>query len=281
MADELWPLLVFRFAAGAGAGLITWLAWAKGMRTAGATRKVAAVGPLGALVGAPLSAWLISRHGLDVMFWVLAVLHVPIALLPATFTGYRISRHDMSPSRSNVVLLGGVGLLVLSASALFVQAAAIGERVLGLDPLVVSAGFSANAMAGLAAASRPAPSSVVSWPALAIGLCAGLVAWSSVGWLWFVAIVAWGGFFWLSVPRVLRAVALWSLVPEERVGDAQSVMATGRAIGPAVGGIVLGADRFTALGWFSVCGILVAAVIFESVRRYRLTSAPPSGAIGA
>ena len=48
-----------------------------------------------------------------------------------------------------------------------------------------------------------------------------------------------------------------------------------------LGGIVLGADRFTALGWFSVSGVLVAAVLIESVRRYRLTNAPPAGAVGS
>lgn len=279
-AVELWPLLMFRFVAGSAAGLITWLAWARGMQSAGAIRRVAVVGPLGALVGAPVAAWVVSRFGLDAMFATLAVAHLPVLFFPVSFAGLRQSHSAMSPSRSNVVLLAAIGLKVMAASALFVQAAAIGERVLGLDPLVVSLGFSANALFGFLAASRPAPETVSAWPVLAIAACVAVVAWSGVPWLWFVAIGLWGGFFWLTVPRLLRAVALWSLVPDERVGDAQSVMAAGRALGPALGGLVLGADRFAALGVFSVVGVVLAAAMIESVRRYRLTNTPPLGAVG-
>lgn len=280
LATDLWPLFVFRFVAGAAAGLITWLAWARGMRSAGAIRRVAVIGPLGAFVGAPIAAWLVSRYGLDAMFMTLTIAHAPIVFLRVDFAGLRQQRTEMSPSRSNVVLLAAIGLMVMSASALFVQAAALGEQVLGMDPIVVSLGFSANALAGLAAASRPAPTTVTAWPVVAIALCVAGVAWAGAGWVWFLAIALWGGFFWLTVPRALRAVALWSLVPEERVGDAQSIMAAGRAVGPALGGLVLGADRFAALGVFSVSGVLAAAVVVESVRRYRLANDPPAGAIG-
>ena len=78
----------------------------------------------------------------------------------------------------------------------------------------------------------------------------------------------------------LSAGAL-ALGPEERVGDAQSVLAVGRAFGPALGGVVLGADRFGALGSFSVIGVVMAAVMVEGVRRYRVANTPPSGAVGA
>ena len=66
-----------------------------------------------------------------------------------------------------------------------------------------------------------------------------LVAFGGNAELFLVGITLWGFCFWMATPTILRSVALWSLAPDERVGDAQSSMALGRAIGPAIGSVLV------------------------------------------
>jgi predicted MFS family arabinose efflux permease len=99
--------------------------------------------------------------------------------------------------------------------------------------------------------------------------------------LFFVGITLWGFSFWMSTPPILRAIAAWSLAPEERVGDAQSTMAVGRAAGPAIGSILVGSGQFGALGWFAVSGLTVSGLIVLAVRIYRRSHRPPGGAVAA
>lgn len=179
----------------------------------------------------------------------------------------------MSPSRSNVVLLAALGLLTLFGSSLFVYSAAVGRQLVGLADVPVALGFSVNAGAGLVGARlgrRPG----AAWPWLAM-IAASVITMVFVPEpvAFFAAMAAWGFAFWMAVPTVLGGIAAWSLVAEERVGDAQSIMAVGRAVGPAVGGLVLGSSStFGPLAVVAAAGLMVAAAVVWGVERYRRDS---------
>ena len=273
-------LLATRLAAGMGAGMLVWLAWARGMRTAHGLRTMSAVGPVTALVAAPVLAWVAGIAGADGVFLVVAAASAPSAVLRATFSGFRPDRTRISPSRSNVVLLISLGIMTLSANGLWVYTAVLGEREVGLSPLVVSLAYSGNALAGfLAARVVTKPLGIGAWM-VGIGVAAGLVAFGSNPLLFFAGVLLWGFSFWMAVPMVFTSIADWSLAPEERVGDAQSAMAAGRAIGPAIGGALVGpGTSFVAIGLYAVGGVALAAGLAHGVAVYRRSNEPPAGAV--
>ena len=276
-AGSFVVLLAFRIVAGSAGGLMVWLAWAKAMRSSSAMRDVAVTGPLAVLIAAPVLAALAETYGTGAVFLAIALASVPPALLPADFAGFRPKRRRMSPSRSNVVLVAALGLIALSGSSLFVFSAAIGENELGMNPTVVSLGYSLNAFAGLFGARRQATDQPRAIWVLAIALSAAAVAFGNSPVVFVVGLGLWGFAFWVATPSILRAIAAWSLVPEERIGDAQSAMALGRAVGPAIAAILVGDGSFSALGVFAVGGLSVAGVTVAFVRRYRNTHDPPPG----
>jgi DHA1 family inner membrane transport protein len=178
-------------------------------------------------------------------------------------------RRHMSPSRSNVVLLAALGLLTGAGSSLFIFAASIGQDQVELSPVAASLAFSLNAVAGLVATRRRTRDGSASLWLGAIVLCAGAVAFSSTPVVFLVAMAVWGYAFWKAVPTVLGAVASWSLVPEERTGDAQGIMAFGRVVGPVVGGALLTVGSFTAVGIGAVAGLASSAMLVGTVHAYR------------
>lgn len=273
-------LLATRLAAGTGAGMLVWLAWARGMSTAQGLRTMSAVGPVTALAAAPALAWIAEVAGADGVFLVMAVASAPSSVFRASFSGYRPDRRRLSPSRSNVVLLIALGLMTLSANGLWVYTAVLAQRQVGLSPLAVSLAFSGNALSGLLAtriAAKPLASGA--WMA-GIGVAAGLVAFAQSPLLFFAGVLIWGFSFWMAVPMVLTSIADWSLAPEERVGDAQSAMAVGRAIGPAIGGVLVGAGTsFVGIGLYAVGGVAVSAALAHWVAVYRRSNDPPAGAV--
>ena len=270
-AVAAFPLLLgLRLVAGAGAGLLTWLAWGDAMRSTRSMRDIAAVGPLTVLVGAPLLAWVASAGGDRAVYLVLAGSMIFPALVPVDLLGDAgAARRSMSPSRSNLVLLAGLGILTMSGSALFVFLGAFAESEAGLTAVGLSLGFSVNALAGLLGARlgrRPRHAwpwlAVVAASASSIVLFAGPVS-------YYAGMFGWGFAFWMAVPTVLGRVAEWSLAPDERVGDAQSVMALGRAVGPGVASVLVGSGRFGGLAVFAGSGLLSSAVVIGGVEVYR------------
>lgn len=268
LAPSFELLLATRVLAGLAAGLITWLAWTEAMRSGEGLRDIAAVGPLSALIGSPLVAWLVWAGDERIVFSVMALSCLPaLWLAPRYEPTIRPGRRRMSPSRSNIVLLTALGLLTAAGSSLFVFAGAIGETRLDLAPTLVAFAFSANAAAGLVAARL---SSRRAWPwMLVIAGCAVTVAFSTFAPAWFAAMTLWGFAFWMAVPVVLRQIAAWSLVPEERTGDAQGIMALGRVAGPAIGGALLGGGGTTLVGVEAGVGLALAALTVAVVTRYR------------
>jgi predicted MFS family arabinose efflux permease len=268
---EVFPVLVLlRSGAGSAAGFLTWIAWTDAMHSRSSMRDIAGIGPLTVFVGAPLLAWIASQGGDRAVYLFLATTTVPAALLPfrVRATG-RHERRRMSPSRSNVVLLIALGSLTMGGSALFVFIAAFGAREVGLAAVAVSLGFSLNALTGLVGARwRSRPTSAWPW-LLSIGAAVvGLIAFHEPV-VFYVGLALWGFGFWMAVPTVLTDLADWSLAPDERVGDAQSIMALGRAIGPAVGGALIGSAGFSRVGVFTGVMLGLATILVAMVEWYR------------
>jgi DHA1 family inner membrane transport protein len=270
IAGSFELLLGFRLMAGTAAGVFTWLAWADAMRDRKSMRTIAAVGPVTVLVGAPILAWIGSAAGTGGLYWTLAVSLAPVLVLRPDFGGStRHRRRSMSPSRSNVVLLIALGTLTMAGSGLFVFVGAFATTEIGMGVVAVAVGFSVNAAAGLVGArwkARPQHA----WPWMGvITLSASMLVVAPSELVYFLAMVGWGFAFWMAIPTVLTAIAEWSLVPEERVGDAQSIMAAGRAFGPVIGGVLVGSGAYGRLGIFTGIGLGAAAVLVGSVERYR------------
>ena len=282
LAPGFGALLLTRVATGVGAGVLVWLSWAKGMRTAGGLRTMAAVGPLSALLAAPVLSVMAELGGADLVFGFMATCFVVPPLLGSRFDGVRQERRRMSPSRSNVALIVAMGIMTMAGNGLWVYAAVVGEQQVGLSPFLVSLGFSGNALAGFVAARsgvRPLPAYV--W-VLGIAVSAALVAFGGHPVHFGIGVLLWGYCFWMTIPALLTAISAWSLAPDERVGDAQSAMAAGRSVGPAIGGVLVGTGAsFTGVGIFSVSGLVVAAALVFAVFRYRSTHEPPVGAVAA
>lgn len=275
LAPTFELFLASRFGVGIAVGLLTWLAWARAMQSSSSMRMVAAVGPFTAALAAPVLSWLSERAGADSVYLFIGACFLPALFLPARFSGYKPDRRKMSPSRSNIVLIVSLGLLSLTGSSLFVYSAVIGELVVGLDPLVVSMAFSANAIAGFVAARRSPDDSPPRVWLYAIAPAAAAVAFGGNGWLFCIGITVWGFFWWMAVPKILLSIAAWSLAPEERVGDAQSAMALGRTLGPALAALLVGTGTFTWLGLVTVAGTLTTAATVHGVAVYRRSHLPP------
>lgn len=267
-AGSFGLLLALRGVAGVAAGLITWLAWIDAMSEPGIMRDVAGAGPLMALVTAPLFGWLAFAGRDPVIFLFLTVLAALPILLPARLASQTVpGRRRVSPSRSNLVLLGALGIATLAGSSLFVFSAAMARTRIGMGSLAIALGFSLNSAGGLVATRFRATRA---WPwvgaiALSIAAMAGLPHPA----MFLAAMTLWGFAFWMAIPEVLRQVAAWSLAPAERVGDAQALLALGRVAGPGIGGVLVGSGSFGWLGVEATGGTLLAAALVGGVERYR------------
>jgi DHA1 family inner membrane transport protein len=136
----------------------------------------------------------------------------------------------------------------------------------------VSLAFSVNAFAGIVGTRRSARRGHAwAWLA-AIAGCAVVVGTVPLGIPFVVALAVWGFSFWMAVPAVFRLIEERALRPDERIGDAQAVMALGRVIGPALGGVVLGPGRFTPLALVAATGLAASAAMVGAVERNRLSA---------
>jgi predicted MFS family arabinose efflux permease len=263
-------LLLVRLVAGAAAGLFTWLAWADAMRAERSMRDIAAVGPLTVLFGAPLLAWIGTLGGDRAIFLAVAVVTLPAAAIPVTIDGAAAGIRDrISPSRSNLVLLAALGVLTLAGSVIFIYLAAFAQDRLGLGEVAVSLGFSVHSLAGLIGA-RLSHRYRLAWPWLAgTALSVALITALEVPAAYVVGMVTWGVCYWVAVPRVLGHIAAWSFAPDERVGDAQGIMALGRAVGPACGSVLIGSGRYAGAAVFTVVGLSASSALVGAVEHYR------------
>lgn len=267
-------LLIIRVFAGAGAGTLTWIAWTDAMRQPRSLSALAKVGPVTALVAAPVLS-LVAELGDRAVFLVLAAVAAPILLLRVETGAGSSTTRKVSKSRSNLVLLGTLFVHVLVGSALFIYSAVAARDELGLSPVLASFGFSLNALGGLIGAQfsnrhrRPGLWLASTGPAAFLVIAGGHEIWFFAGLFW------WGLSFWMGIPGVIQMLADRSIEPGERAGDAQGVMAVGRAIGPAVGGAFTDAGAFTGLALITGIGMTAAGLTITGVQEGR-ELLPPS-----
>ncbi len=261
-------LLFLRTVAGLAAGAMTWVAWSDAMRRPQAMRGVASAGPVTALLSSPVLAAL-SGLGDRATFVGLALIAVPaaVAALPAGLVPAQ--RHVVSRSRSNRVLLAALLLLTTAAASLFVYAAVAAKAVIGLSPLAASLGYSLNAAGGIVGARlagshrRPGLWLLTAAPAvyLTIGPGHSLAYFAGMAW--------WGFAFWMAVPGIMRMLSERSLEPGERAGDAQGLLAFGRAMAPALGGGFVDEGAYGALALLAAGGLATSAVTVMAVQEGR------------
>ena len=268
----IW-LLGTRLVAGGAAGALTWVAWADAMQQPAAMRSVAVIGPLTTFVMSPVFGWLVAERGDQAVFMVLALLSLPAILLPVRVLGTGRATRQRSGSRSNRVLLAALFLLTMAGSSLFIYAAAAAAELLGLSLSAAAWAYSLNAAASMVATHLNARSGTGGlWLSLTGLSAAALVLVPSTP-VFYVAMALWGFGFWMGVPETFRALAARSLTPEERIGDAQSGMALGRALGPFLGGLLVGDGAFRSLGVAAAAGLLTASGTIAGVERHRSRSA--------
>ena len=265
---SFWLLLVFRAFAGAGAGVLTWLAWADAMRHERSMAAVSAIGPITALVGAPLFAF-VAESGVDAVYSVLALVAIPGLFTKLQLVGVTRPSRTRSRSRSNRVLLFALALSTFSGASLFVFESVAATEVLGMSPTAASFAFSLNAAAGLVGARFSRRHVVPGRWLASIGLGAFLTIWGGSPLWFYIGMIWWGFAFWMSIPGVLLMLAERSLARDERAGDAQALMAFGRAGGPLMGGAFVDAGSFQGLAVAASIGLAASGAIVMGVQEGR------------
>lgn len=257
-------LLVARFLSGVAIGLIDWVAWSEVFGDTDRIGDIAVIGPLVGTLSAPLLASLIDARGTTWLFAILACLHVlPLLFLSATRLGaaQRPARERHRPTRAAAVVLVCLGGLTFGGSSIFVYAAAIGLETVGMSALAVSLAFSLNALLAVPSArSRHRRRLSGLWVGVT-GVMGLVVATWHVPFVFVLALGLWGFAFWMAVPGAFVLLASRSHYPDERAGDAQAVMALGRVVGPALGGLLYANAPLAVLGLVGSGIVLVAAAL--------------------
>ena len=255
-------LVALRLVSGVALGLLAWYGWVQAFGDDRRMGDVAVAGPVVGVIAAPLVSLLLGAGGPRLVFAVLA----GVSLVPLAF-GYRSDVRELPRQRSRHravpaarVLLVCLGLFTLGGSAVFIYAVVLGTGEPGLSVALVAAGFSLNAVVGIPGARLRAARRIPSPWMAATAVCAIIVATTAWSWLFLGALVVWGFFFWAAIPGVFEVLATRSRYPEERVGDAQALMAAGRAGGPLLGGLLIDSAGGTVLGLVGSGLMLIAAI---------------------
>ena len=255
-------LVSLRLLNGLALGLLGWYGWIQAFGDHRRMGDVAVAGPVVGVVAAPLVSLLVEAGGPRLVFAVLAA----VSLVPLAF-GYRSEVRELPRDRSRHravpaarVILVCLGLFTLGGSAVFIYAVVLGTGDPGLSVPLIAAGFSLNAVVAIPAARLRAARKIPSPWMAATAVCAIVVATADWPWLFLGALVVWGFFFWAAIPGVFEVLARRSQYPEERVGDAQALMAAGRAGGPLLGGLLIDSAGPTVLGIVGSALMLIAAM---------------------
>lgn len=268
LPNVFWLLIVFRVVAGVAGGALTWVVWADAMRNPRSLSGVASAGPVTALLSAPLLS-AVAGLGDRAVFIALAVVALPAVFISIDTGAESNGLRRLSRSRSNRVLLAALMLLTFFGSSVFVLVAVAARESLGLSPFVASFSYSLNAATGLLGARLSSRHRRPGWWLLSVGPAVYLAAAGGQVWLVFLGMAWWGFAFWMGVPGVLQMLAARSLTPDERAGDAQALMAFGRAGGPALGGGLADAGAFTTLAIVAGAGTSLAGGLVIGVQEGR------------
>lgn len=265
-------LLVLRAVAGIAIAVLVWLGWQEVFGDDDRMGDVAVVGPVVGIAGAPLAAMLAQAGGTTGVYGTLAVVGLlPLFLRPpgaVTGTGHASFRPLRSrPIPVTRVILACLSVMTFGGSAVFIFLAALGEDSLGIDPLVVSLAFSANAAVGIPAARYRGPRPLAGLWLAGTALAAVVTTTVADATVFWVALALWGFFFWAGVPGVFKLLSERSANPADRAGDAQSFMAAGRVFGPLFGAAFVENGSIEALGITAGALMAAAALVLVVVER--------------
>jgi len=267
VAPSFTALLVLRALSGISLGLITWIAWAEAAGSSGRMRDVAVVGPLTGAIAAPFLGWAATSGGTELVYGLLAVIAAAPLFLPSEPSSELVS--DRGPRRKAVpaarAVLVAMLLITAGGSAVFVYAAAIALEDTTLGSTAISLAFSANAVVSIPVARWRGTRRIAGVGYIAAGMCALLVGLAPSAALWFLGLTLWGACFWYATPATHQILAERSRYPQERVGDAQALMAAGRVLGPVIAGLAISAGSTTTLalvgmGLMVTSGVIVIAI---------------------
>ncbi len=236
--------------AGLALGVMTWMAWSQVFGDPDSQGDLTVVGPLSGVVFAPAIGVILEFGDDRTVYGCLAVAALLVAAVPVGFDRPVVAagaRHR--PTRQAVILIVALGCLTLGGSAVFIYAGVFLGDDLGLSPALVSLTFSVNAMARIPSAPWRGRRPYAGMWLLVTASCAwGFTVSPSAG-VAVVVLALWGFSFQAGVPGVFTLLSARSHHPTERAGDAQAVMALGRAIGPAFGGAMLSIGAYPTLGF--------------------------------
>ncbi len=256
-------LVALRLAAGMAMGLITWVAWSDSASDLSRRGEIAAIGPLAAVVASPLVAVAVAVDGLRGMYAVLALVVAAALFAPLEVDATLPTERHPIAARGVKTILTAMFLFTAGGSSVFVFAKVLATDNAGMSPVWLAVAISANALVGIPGARfagrRRLPGA---WMVLT-GLCALALTLSTQAWLSFAAMTIWGLAFWVAIPEVYFLLSDRSAHPSDRVGDAQAVMSIGRIAGPSLGGALVGAGSFTALGWFGVGSMALSGLMVQ------------------
>ena len=270
LATNFATLLAALFLTGIGLGTLTWIAWADATRFPRGIGDIAAIAPVTAAIASPPLAWLTQLGGYRAVYLTLAAVSLAAMFLRVDFGDLPRVGRQVSDSNSNRALLIALGVLSVGGSGVFIFVAATAASVQGLSPVAMSWAISINAIAGVVATRLPAKRGTAGWwlvvcvvPTLVIGLLSSSL-------VFFMAMILWGFAWWMAIPAIFVMLAERSLIPSERVGDAQAVMAVGRVLGPVIGGLALGVGNYGRLSMVGAVFTAVAALIVLAVDHNRV-----------
>ena len=264
-------LLGLRLLGGIALAVVAWLGWQEVFGDNDRMGDVAVVGPVVGIVGAPLASFLADWSGADAVFIALGIFALLPLVVPhpsSEISANAPPRYGRSkPIPVTRVILICLGLLTAGGSAVFVFAAALGIDDLGMDPFLVSLAFSGNALVSIPAARYRGARPLAGLWLIGTATMAAIVTTVDVDVIFWAAIVFWGFAFWMGVPGVFKLLSERSAHPADRAGDAQSIMAAGRVVGPLLGAAFIEAGSIELLGITAAAMMTAAALVLVAVER--------------
>jgi len=274
-------LVALRFASGLALGAISWFAWVQVFGDKRGMADVAVMGPLAGVLSAPVIGVCVVQGGAPAVFGLLAAAaSIPLLMNRGTGATDTVAPQTerSRPVPAAAIMLAALALFGLGGSSVFQYAVVVGTGEVGLATGTMATLFSANAIVAIPAAKWPWSRGLPGpWMGVT-AICALILMTAEIPVLFGAALITWGFAFWMAIPGVFTALAERSANPADRAGDAQTVMAAGRIVGPFLGGAVIDGLGPTWLGFIGGGLMLAAGVAIFAVRTTVSPSADPDEA---
>lgn len=258
--------VVTRSVSGLALGVLTWLAYSQVFGDDERTGDITTVGPLTAVVSAPIIGVLLELGDVRAVFLVLAgVSLVPLVWVPSIVVPDRTPTGRNRAVRAALVIIAALTIATLGGSAVFVFMGAIAADRYGMSALVISLAFSANALVSIPTARFRGRRRFAGGYFALTGVCAVISTQADQSAVLWVVLCLWGAAFWMAVPGLYTLLAERSRFPTERAGDAQAAMAFGQALGPLVAGALVAGGEYATLGWVGGGLLVVAGALLVAV----------------